>query len=518
MAKKKITLLPATALGVSAIIGSGWLFAPYKAATIAGPAALFSWIIGASLVGFLALCFAEIAALYPRRGLSAIVPTLSHNKFFGFPFAVANWLGVVAVIPLEATASVQYLINLVPSLRDYFFMNAALTPLGTSISVLLVIVFTLVNYWGAKTLIKTNNIFAIIKVVIPVITVLCILAVSFHPTNLTLYGDTMIPYGVRSVFTAILSSGIIVAFNGFQTVVAFSSEISKPHKTIPLALIYSVVFCLIIYLMLQFSFTVGMKPDLVSQGWQSIKMSAPIVQLTIMLGLGVLTSIIYIGAIVAPSGTAIALLGTSSRMFTAMARNKQVPIYFDNKDPVVGISRRSLIFNMFLAIIFLLLFKSWSTLAIILSLLHIMAYLPIPIALCVFRKRIKPKRYSFLLPCGRLISFILFVSFTCLFSMADIRTMELLLSMIAAFQFVFIALNTRSWADLKAAVSQTGFLFVYFTLLYAVKDISFLYPSGVINYYHIIIVVMIAILSFFVFIRQSRNDVDLLHSAATIYK
>jgi hypothetical protein len=117
-----------------------------------------------------------------------------------------------------------------------------------------------------------------------------------------------------------------------------------------------------------------------------------------------------------------------------------------------------------------------------------------------------------------LISFILFVSFTCLFSMADIRTMELLLSMIAAFQFVFIALNTRSWADLKAAVSQTGFLFVYFTLLYAVKDISFIYPSGLINYYHIIVVVMIAILSFFVFIRQSRNDIDLLHSAATIYK
>uniref|UniRef100_UPI002493394C arginine--tRNA ligase n=1 Tax=Pseudophaeobacter arcticus TaxID=385492 RepID=UPI002493394C len=37
-------------LGVSGILGSGWLFAPYKAATIAGPAALITWVIGAVLV------------------------------------------------------------------------------------------------------------------------------------------------------------------------------------------------------------------------------------------------------------------------------------------------------------------------------------------------------------------------------------------------------------------------------------------------------------------------------------
>ena len=103
--KKTIGLLSATGLGISSIIGSGWLFAPYQASVVAGPASILSWIIAAVIICLLGLCFSEIAALYPRRGLSAIIPTLSHNKHFAFPFAIANWLGVVAVISLEAVST-----------------------------------------------------------------------------------------------------------------------------------------------------------------------------------------------------------------------------------------------------------------------------------------------------------------------------------------------------------------------------------------------------------------------------
>ena len=123
MNSKKIGLWSATFLGISAIIGSGWLFAPYKTAIAAGPASILSWLIAVFIVGLLALCFTEIAVLYPQRGLSAIIPTLSHNKYFGFPFAIANWLGVVAIIALEADAVIQYLISLVPHLSGIFFRS-----------------------------------------------------------------------------------------------------------------------------------------------------------------------------------------------------------------------------------------------------------------------------------------------------------------------------------------------------------------------------------------------------------
>ncbi len=222
--KKIIGVTSATALGISSIIGSGWLFAPYRAAAVAGPAAILSWVIGATIVILLGLCFAEIAALYPSRGLSAIIPTLSHNIYFAFPFAIANWLGIVAVIALEADATIEYLINLFPHLRPPLFIHHELTLFGDSFSIVLVILFSLLNFWGAKTLVKTNNIFAVIKVIVPVFIGIAILVTAFHAKNFITYRHSFMPYGVSSILTAILSTGIVVAFNGFQTVISFANE------------------------------------------------------------------------------------------------------------------------------------------------------------------------------------------------------------------------------------------------------------------------------------------------------
>ena len=148
MENKKIGLISASFIGISSIIGSGWLFAAYATADVAGPAAILAWLIGGGIILLLALCFSEIASLYPRRGLSAIVATLSHHKYFGFPFAIANWLGIVAVIALEADATVEYLINIFPHLKPLLFSNDSLTLLGNGFSLLLVIIYCLVNYWG----------------------------------------------------------------------------------------------------------------------------------------------------------------------------------------------------------------------------------------------------------------------------------------------------------------------------------------------------------------------------------
>ena len=142
-ADNKIGLISTIFLGVSSIIGSGWLFAPYKSAMIAGPASLFSWIIGAFIICVLSLIFAEIASVFPKRGLSAIVPTISHNKFFGFPFALSNWLGMVAVIGLEAQATIQYIINLMPSLMDLIFLHGQMTFVGNIFTVLLILMLNL---------------------------------------------------------------------------------------------------------------------------------------------------------------------------------------------------------------------------------------------------------------------------------------------------------------------------------------------------------------------------------------
>ena len=509
MNKKQIGLISATFLGISSIIGSGWLFAPYKSVTIAGPGALLSWIVGGALIILLALCFAEVASLYPKRGLTAIIPTLSHNKFFGFPFAIANWLGIVAVIGLEADATVQYLINLVPNLKIYLYNNDQLTWAGDSLSISLVIIYCLVNYWGAVTLTRANNILAILKVLVPIITSLVIISVAFHPQNFTLVGKTLLPYGFKSIFAAILTTGIIIAFNGFQSIVSFASEIKKPEKTIPLSLMISIIFCLAVYLLLQVAFIGGIPSNMLLGGWNQLQFSAPMIEISVLLGLSVFTSIIYFGATIAPSGTGIAFTGTATRMFTAMSRNEQMPKFFDKVHPVYNVSRRSLLTNISLSVLFLIIFRSWSQLAEFLSLFHVISYLPIPIALCVFRETISTRQYPFRLWGGRAISLFLFIVFTYLFTLGHIKTISEVILLFAIFQVLFIALNVRSLAELTLAVKQCFSIVLYFSGLWILSMISPSHASYMSEMVFVPIVIVFSVVSFYGLIKYKPSNTEL---------
>ena len=43
---------------VTSMIGSGWLFGAYHASKLAGPLAIWSWVVGAVIIMLIALCFA----------------------------------------------------------------------------------------------------------------------------------------------------------------------------------------------------------------------------------------------------------------------------------------------------------------------------------------------------------------------------------------------------------------------------------------------------------------------------
>jgi amino acid transporter len=515
--KNKIGLLSASFIGISSIIGSGWLFAAYATAEVSGPAAILAWIIGGIIVLFLALCFSEIASLYPRRGLSAVVATLSHHKYFGFPFAIANWLGIVAVIALEADATVEYLINIFPHLKPFLFVNHSLTLYGNAFSLLLVIMYCLVNFWGVRIMAKTNNILAVIKTIIPVLTVVVILTVAFHPGNFTAVNHSFVPYGYGSIFTAIITTGIIISFNGFQSVVSFASEVKNPHRNIPLSLIISIVFCVCIYLLLQISFIAAMPSKYLGQGWDKIIMNAPMVQLATALGLGYLSTIIYCGAFVAPFGTAVTFTGTATRMFTAMSKAEQMPKYFSKVDEKVGLSRKSLILNAVMASFFLVAFKSWSDLAIVLSLFHVFSYLPVPLALIVFRKNVKPKKYKFKLKGGRFIAISLFVIFNFLIMYGSSRVYMELITIMALFQSIFVLSSVRSKQDLFSAIVESVPLFFYFLTLGLMAKLSPANGGELQGVHFIVVGIMYSLLAFYFLLKLEKHDAAIAETAVEPY-
>lgn len=504
---KKIGLISATALGISAIMGSGWLFAPSKAVMVAGPAAILSWIIAAFIIVLLGLCFSEIAALYPRRGLTAIIPILSHNKYFAFPFAIINWLSIIATVALEADATLEYLINLVPHFKTLFYLHNQLTLMGDAVSIALVFGFGLVNYWGATTLTKTNNIFAVIKIIIPVFIALVLITTVFHPANFTIVHHSFAPYGYQAVFTAILTSGIIVSFNGFQTVVSFASEVKDASRTIPLSIVIATGICLAIYLLLQVAFIGAMPLKIVQQGWNQLSFSAPLAQILGLVGLGIFSTVTYFGATVAPSGAGIALLGTGSRMFTAMSRHDQMPSYFSKMHPRFGISRRSLIFNTLVGVVFLLLFRSWSSLAEVLGLLHVLSYLPVPIAMWVLRDKIERRAYPFRIPLGKVIALLLFLFFTYLCVLTDFTIISEIVAMLAIFLLLFIAISSRSIKHTIGILKNSWSVILYFVVLIILARFS---PSNSTLFSDIqfaVVVVLTTVGLFGLMIMTKRPDV-----------
>src|SRR6476469_9215391 len=87
--------------GVGSIIGSGWLFGALNASQITGPAAVFSWIIGAIMIMLIGLCFAELGAMFPLTGGVIRFPHLSFSSFASYTMGWINWIAAATVAPIE---------------------------------------------------------------------------------------------------------------------------------------------------------------------------------------------------------------------------------------------------------------------------------------------------------------------------------------------------------------------------------------------------------------------------------
>src|SRR5207253_1634819 len=116
--------------GLGSIIGSGWLFGAWKAAKIAGPAAICAWVIGAVVILMIALTYAELGAMFPESGGMVRYARYSHGALVGFISGWANWIAIVSVIPIEAEASVQYMGSWPWQWAKNLYLNGSLSYTG----------------------------------------------------------------------------------------------------------------------------------------------------------------------------------------------------------------------------------------------------------------------------------------------------------------------------------------------------------------------------------------------------
>jgi amino acid transporter len=406
--KRELGLIGATWASETSIIGSGWLFAPLTAAILVGGGAVLDWIIAGIVVIVLALCHAELGAMYPVSGGTARFPHFAFGSVAGIGFGFFAYMQAVTIAPIECFAFIQYASYYWPNLYDSTHGNV--TGFGFVVTILLMAFFVAVNFLAMRLFARVNNVVTWWKVAIPILTII-ILLFHFHSGNFTA-GGSFIQGGAHGLFAALPLSGIIFAYSGFEQADQLAGEIKNPGRNLPLAIIIAVVIGTVVYTLLQVVMIGAMPTDLLTKGWAGFSNDAisagPFAGLAAVIGLGWLATILRIDAFVSPSGTGLIYTTGTSRVSYGLARNRYAPQFFGKVDRN-GVPWVGLIGAFLIGLLFLLPFPSWRSLVGLITAASVLMYAGAPLSLGAFRGQVPEALRPYKLPAAAVLAPLAFV-------------------------------------------------------------------------------------------------------------
>ena len=463
--------------GLGSIIGSGWLFGAWRAAGLAGPGAVWAWVLGSAIIVTIALTYAELGAMFPESGGMVRYSHYSHGSLVGFIGAWANWISIVSVIPVEAEASVQYMASWPYPWAQNLFMHlpggrGELTPPGLTIAAALVIVYFLLNFWSVKLFAHSNTAITVFKLVVPAATGLALIASGFHPGNfhVGVHGEAH-AVDFAAVLTAVATAGIVFSYNGFQSPVNLAGEARNPARSIPIAVLGSIGIATVVYVILQVAYIGAVPPQLLAKaGWHGIDFRSPFAELALLVNLQWLAILLYADAFVSPSGTGITYTASTARMIYGMQRNGTLPRVLGTLNPVYGVPRAAMWLNLAVSFLFLFFFRGWGTLAAVISVATIISYMTGPVSAVTLRRTAAGMHRPLRLPVLPVIAACAFIFATELLYWAKWPlTGEIILLMVVALP-VYLFYQARSgWPDFARQLRAAWWLILYLPVIAALS-------------------------------------------------
>jgi amino acid transporter len=398
-------------VSLGSIIGSGWLLGALGAAVTAGPASLISWVLAAAMLAVLALIYAELGGAYPVAGGTARFPYFAFGTLAGFTAGWSAWLQAVTIAPIEVEASIQYLSNTDWS-KEHLVMlneNGTLNATGLLVATVMMLLFTIVNLAGAKLLSESNSVMVIWKTAVPVLTIIVLLSISFHPSNFTSHGFA--PFGIDGVFAA-LPAGVVFALQGFEQAIQMGGEARNPQRDISRAVITAMMIGTSIYILLEVAFIAGINPADLVNGWATPVAPGdfgPYATIAVAAGAGWLATVLYIDAFISPAGTGLIYLGTSARLSYALGEEEVLP------DKLTKLNKKGVpVYSILLAFIIgelaFLPFPSWQSLVGLVTSATAVMYAFAPVSLTALANRDPERQRPYRLPYPKVLSPIGFVS------------------------------------------------------------------------------------------------------------
>ncbi|MGI9565694.1 MAG: APC family permease [Nitrosopumilus sp.] len=301
--KRHIGLFQLTMYGVGLTLGAGIYVLIGEAAGFAGNSMWISFGLGGIVAVFAGLSYSELAALFPKAAAEYVfVKNAFKSEFIGF---VIGWLTAITSMIVGATVALGF---------GGYFAQFLDVPIIIS-AVLLLGGLSFINFIGIKQSAWMNTIFALVT--IAGLGIIIFLAATFDNTVSEPIDYLDAPNGITGIILAFVL--IFFAFIGFEDMANVAEEVKKPKKTLPRAIILSILITTIIYILVSLS-------SVRLLNWEELSQSAAPLADVAAKGLGLEGGIVLSAiALFATASTVLITLVAGARILYGMAKNGSMP-------------------------------------------------------------------------------------------------------------------------------------------------------------------------------------------------
>jgi len=302
---------------INSIMGTGIWFLTAAGAKHAGPASLLSWLLLSVVAVYIAMCFSELTAMFPKAGGVYEFAKQSYGRFWSFVIGWTTSIAGSVTIAMLLLGAMQYMIPLKYS--------SVYVPLAIG----LVLLFNYIAYKG----VETSTYMLVTFAVITIATITAIIVPGFFTINTSNFS----PFFVFPTMNLLLAIFFIAeTFFGWESAIFLSAETKDPTKTMPKALIWGTVAIAGFALLLSLT-AIGAIP------WQTFAEStAPLQDLgRVYFGkIGVIIFTLLVSASII--GAVASWIVTAPRLLMAIAEDKLFFVQFarlhpKHKSPYVSI-------------------------------------------------------------------------------------------------------------------------------------------------------------------------------------
>ncbi|OGD27390.1 MAG: hypothetical protein A2028_03475 [Candidatus Aminicenantes bacterium RBG_19FT_COMBO_59_29] len=264
--ERKLGLFPVTNIVIANMIGAGiFTTSGLLMSDLKDPLVMLGlWAVGGIIALCGALSYGELGAAIPKAGGEYAFLSRLFHPLFGF---LSGWVsffaGFSAPIAASAIGFSEYLTRAFPGLLSLTHSGSSIegTIVKKTLSVLVILVFTLIHARGIEVGARVQNFLTLLKVAL--IVGLIVLGFSLGRGDL---GHLARGGGFRFDFGGWKTIGlslmwIMFAYSGWNASAYIGSEIKDPRRNLPRSLILGTGIVLALYLLLNVFYVYAVPPD-----------------------------------------------------------------------------------------------------------------------------------------------------------------------------------------------------------------------------------------------------------------